>query len=468
MPAPIHIHWFRQDLRANDNPAFATAANAGCVLPIYILDTTRISPDIPGAASRWWLHHSLNALNHSLHGRLRCYAGDPLKIIPQLARKYEAESIHWNRCYDPWRTRRDTRLKQHLQESEVTVRSHNSALLWEPWETLKKDGTPYRVFTPFYKNGCLKAAPPRLPVPSPANQNMIPNESGANSVEELGLLPNIRWDQKLEPYWNIGESGAQDALQRFIERGLADYAIQRDLPARPNVSRLSPHLHWGEISPHQVWHAIKQHTDAEPFLRQLCWREFSYYLLYHFPEITKAPFNPKFKRFPWNPDTEMLSAWQRGATGIPIVDAGMRELWETGSMHNRVRMIVASFLTKNLRIHWHHGRDWFNDCLVDSDLANNCAGWQWVAGCGADAAPYFRIFNPVTQGQKFDPDGKYTRKYVPELAGLPDKYLFNPWEAPENILQTARVTLGVTYPLPIVDLKISRQQALNAYQTIKG
>ncbi|MBN2162356.1 MAG: deoxyribodipyrimidine photo-lyase [Pontiellaceae bacterium] len=470
MSTSIQIHWFRQDLRIADNPALSAAAEAGTVLPIYILDDIHAGRDRMGAASRWWLHHSLHALNRSLNGNLLCLAGDPLEIIPRLAEKHGAERVLWNRCYEPWRTKRDSRLKEILKEQGFGVRSYNGALLWEPWDILKQDGTPYKVFTPYYKNGCLPGTPPRKPLACPARVNLKKSDDGAGTVDALGLLPNIRWDLKMEPSWEIGEHGAANTLRHFLDHGISDYKEGRDFPARKNVSRLSPYLHFGEISPNQIWHEATRtpvaiHTEA--FLRELCWREFSNYLLYHFPQIPEENFNRKFDRFPWNPDTSLLVRWQQGTTGIPIVDAGMRELWETGSMHNRVRMIVASLLTKNMRLHWHHGRDWFNDCLVDADLANNCCSWQWVAGCGADAAPYFRIFNPVTQGQKFDPHGEYTRKYVPELARMPDKYLFNPWEAPKEILRGARITLGTTYPFPIVDLKDSRQRALDAYAKIK-
>ena len=341
-----------------------------------------------------------------------------------------------------------------------------TAHLWEPWEALKLDGTPYRVFTPFYKT-CLTLSPPHPPSPPPPHTEWAEGNFGGAPLEQLGLLPNVRWDKKLEPHWKHGESAALDQLNLFLKQGLHGYKTGRDFPARTNVSRLSPYLHWGEISPHQAWHAVgKSLEDANHFRRQLAWREFSYYLLYHFPDLHEQNFNRKFDRFAWDSNSELLLKWQRGQTGIPFVDAGMRELWQTGSMHNRVRMVTASFLTKNLLQHWHHGRDWFADSLVDADLANNCSGWQWVAGCGADAAPYFRIFNPVSQGKKFDPDGAYTRRFVPELADLPNKYLFNPWEAPDELLRQYEVILGKTYPRPIVDLKNSRQRALDTYRVL--
>ena len=465
------IHWFRQDLRISDNPALLEAAKEGRVLPVYIFDKVHPEAYAPGGASRWWLHHSLQSLNDQLDGRLQFYTGDPISILPELARKYGVHRIHWNRCYEPWSRQRDAKVKKQLQACDIEVRSYNGSLLWEPWDVLKKDGTSYKVFTPYYTKGCHHATPPRKPLLRPEKLDLIEPDVDACSIADLDLLPKVRWDRKLEPHWKIGEAAAHTALHHFLERGIMNYRQKRDFPAHRNVSRLSPHLHWGEISPHQVWHAaacIGLGEDVEHFHRELGWREFSYYRLYHFPELPRRNFNRRFDRFPWADDTVLLGCWKRGKTGIPIVDAGMRELWQTGYMHNRVRMIVASFLTKNLRIHWHHGEAWFWDCLTDADLASNSASWQWVAGCGADAAPYFRIFNPVTQGQKFDPTGEYTRRFVPELDRMPDRYLFNPWEAPPDVLSSAGVILGETYPHPVVDLKVSRERALQAYDVIRN
>jgi deoxyribodipyrimidine photo-lyase len=291
------------------------------------------------------------------------------------------------------------------------------------------------------------------------------------SVADLGLLSPLNWQESLAPHWQIGEQGALDRLRRFLAQGLPGYKEQRDFPARPQVSRLSPHLHFGEISPHQVWREATQAapggSDRDHFLSELGWREFSYYLLYHCPTMPEENLQPRFDRFPWQWESPFLAAWQRGQTGIPLVDAGMRELWQTGFMHNRVRMITASFLVKNLLLDWRLGAQWFWDCLVDADLASNSAGWQWVAGCGTDASPYFRIFNPVTQGKKFDPHGEYVRRYVPELAQVPDKYVHCPWEAPDLSLREAGVTLGEHYPRPVVSLKDSREQALAALASLK-
>ncbi len=471
MGSPTIIHWFRQDLRLSDNPALAEAAKLGIVLPVYIHDDEDAGADALGGASRWWLHHSLHALNRQLEGKLQVFSGRPLEILPQLAARQGCCRIHWNRCHEPWRIPRDALLKQRLQAQGVEVRTYNASLLWEPWEVLKQDGTPYKVFTPYFNKGCLNAEPPRIPIPAPSPLPLAGAVQDSDAIGSLGLLPKIRWDRQLEPHWEIGEAGAQKRLEAFIRNGLANYKQGRDFPAQASVSRLSPHLHFGEISPNQAWHAAAAAEDGENtarFHNELGWREFSHYLLYHRPELPRKNLDRKFDRFPWRDDPAALRRWQRGQTGIPIVDAGMRELWQTGTMHNRVRMVVGSFLVKNLLLHWSHGAAWFWDCLVDADLANNSASWQWVAGCGADAAPYFRIFNPVTQGQKFDPDGDYTRRFVPELENLPAKYLFNPWEAPEAVLRQAGVALGKTYPHPVVELKASRERALAAYAKTKG
>ena len=335
---------------------------------------------------------------------------------------------------------------------------------------LKSDGTPYKVFTPYYRNGCLSAPSPRDPISKPDKLKLFFDTANKNSIDRAGLLPAVKWYKQLEPHWNIGEKAAQKKLKKFTENSLYNYKKGRNFPALNSVSRLSPHLHFGEISPNQVWYAAKTNKDSDDldhFLSELGWREFSYSLLFHFPELPRKNFQSKFNQFPWLENQDVLERWQRGQTGYPLVDAGMRELWQTGYMHNRIRMIVGSFLVKNLLQHWHHGEKWFWDCLVDADLANNSAGWQWIAGCGADAAPYFRIFNPITQGQKFDPSGEYTRQFLPELKNLPVKYLFNPWETPINVLEEAGVRLGEDYPNPIVDIKFSRERALKAFQSLK-
>ncbi len=467
------IFWFRQDLRLSDNPGLVAAAQAGKVLPVYILDDENAGQWRMGGASRWWLHHSLQSLHKSLQGKLRFFRGDAATLIPQLVAKTGAQGVYWNRCYEPWRIARDTVIKEHLGEIGCPGHSYNGSLLWEPWQVLKKDGSPYKVFTPYFRKGCLAQPAPRKLIGKPA-LDLADDDCGALSLEQLQLLPGVSWYEKLANYWQIGEESAAQAHARFLEEGLLGYKEGRDFPARDQVSRLSPHLHFGEISPNQVWHAtlaagLAQQCDhdLDHFLSELAWREFSYYLLYHFPRLPEDCFNEKFSRFPWTEDQQAFAAWQWGKTGYPIIDAGMRELWETGSMHNRVRMIVASFLVKNQLIDWRLGQCWFWDCLVDADLASNSFGWQWVAGCGADAAPYFRIFNPVTQGEKFDPAGDYVRRFIPELESLPNKYLHSPWLAPQSVLNSSGVILGQTYPEPVVDLKTSREAALTAYQQIK-
>lgn len=444
------------------------------MLPIYILDDIHSGEWAMGGASRWWLHHSLQRLNESLQGRLLVLRGDPLQLLPALAAQVGSSAVHWNRCYEPWRIRRDSLLKERLQDASVGVHSHNGALLWEPWQVLKSDQTPYQMFTPYYRRGCLNAVAPRRPLPVPPTLALREVAgAGAAGIDALQLQPTIPWDRTMAATWQIGEQAAARRLEDFLEVGLAGYREGRNILQRSNVSRLSPHLHFGEISPQQVWAqaqqaGLEQHVedDLDCFLSELGWREFSAYLLYHRPTLPRENLQRRFDRFPWGEDAALLRAWQRGLTGYPLVDAGMRELWQTGYMHNRVRMVVGSFLVKNLLTHWHRGEEWFWDCLVDADLASNSASWQWIAGCGADAAPYFRVFNPVTQSEKFDPQGGYIRRYVPELARLPDKYLHDPSSAPAAMLSTAGVVLGRDYPRAIVDLKESRERALAAFKTL--
>ena len=468
--SPVQIVWFRQDLRLSDNPALLAAAQSGTIIPIYILDDLHSGTHAMGGASRWWLHHSLSALNQSLDGHLLVFKGDPIEILKAQIDKYSVTHIYWNRCYEPWRIRRDAAIKSELSQAGITVKSMNGSLLWEPWTIKKADDTPYKVFTPFYRKGCLQAPPPRLPTEVPETINFANAPDSSDAIDQLGLLPKLRWDKSLELHWQIGEAGAKQRFEIFLEEGIKFYKDGRNLPAKPYVSRLSAPLHFGEVSPNQLWYGALSHLDgiySDIFCSELGWREFSYSQLYHQPDLPTKNLQAKFDLFPWIEDDQALHAWQKGQTGIPMVDAGMRELWKTGYMHNRVRMIVGSFLVKNLRLHWHHGERWFWDTLIDADLANNSASWQWIAGCGADAAPYFRVFSPVTQGKKFDPDGVYVRNFIPELAAMPDAYLFNPWEAPEMVLRTAGVTLGETYPNPIVDLKQSRLAALDAFKSLK-
>ncbi|MGB0733074.1 MAG: cryptochrome/photolyase family protein [Pontibacterium sp.] len=468
MKTSIAIHWFRRDLRLADNPSLMLASQHTQVLPVYILDDKNAGDWHMGGASRWWLHHSLQALNQALDGKLNIYVGRAEDIITSLCERFEVEAVYWNRCYEPWRMRRDAKIKASLHAKGIHAQSANGSLLWEPWRVCQRDGSPYQVFSPFYRKGCLKAEPPRLPLPAPASLSPLTDQARC-SLDSLGLLPKIPWDQQLVPHWEIGEQGAQNRLSQFIAHSIDHYKEGRNQPAEPFVSRLSPYLHFGEISPHQVWHAIRQqgaNKHTEHFCSELGWREFSYHLLFHQQDLPTKNLQPQFDRYPWQTHSEHLQAWQTGNTGIPFVDAGMRELWQTGYMHNRVRMVVGSFLTKNLMIDWREGERWFWDTLVDADLANNSASWQWIAGCGADPAPYFRIFNPVSQAQKFDPNGDYIRRYVPELSELPNDYIHQPWSAPALLLQASGITLGQTYPKPIVDIKASRDDALAVYEAL--
>ena len=470
----INVMWFRQDLRLADNPALTNALEDGKTLPIFILDNVNSKEHINGAASKWWLHHSLSKLNKSLKNKLCFFIGNPIDILDEIHKQFEISNIFWSRCYEPWRIKRDKKIKKHFNDQNVNVNTFNGSLLWEPWNIAKKDGTPYKVFTPYYRKGCLNSDKPRMPLPAPNLSNLISIDNHDLKIEDLELMPKHNWYNKMISLWSPGEEGALNKIEEFISHGLNNYKEGRNFPSNQNVSQLSPHLHFGEVSPNQVWYRAKTKEgklgikkDLDHFLSELGWREFSFNLLYHFPFLPKENLQKKFDNFPWDNDKDKLKKWQKGLTGYPIVDAGMQELWQTGYMHNRLRMVVGSFLVKNLLLHWHHGERWFWDCLIDADLASNSAGWQWIAGSGADAAPYFRIFNPITQGQKFDPDGKYTRKYLPVLNDMPDKFLFNPWEAPEDVLRSAGIKLGENYPMPIVEIGSSRQKALEAFATTK-
>ena len=472
----ISIFWFRQDLRLSDNPGFIAACQAGYVLPVFILDEENPADWSMGSAGKFWLHHSLSSLNKMLNGKLRFLKGNPHNLLESMAKKIKASSIFWNRCYEPWRISRDSMIKLKLKDSGYIVESFNGSLLWEPWEIVKSDKTPYKVFTPYYRKGCLNARLPRTPQPVPNIKLLENDEFSSNNLSSLNLLPNVNWGDGILESWKIGELAANERLKIFLNNGLIDYKEGRNFPNKNNVSRLSPYLHWGEISINTVWYSAKaraelsdiRHYDIDHFLSELGWREFSNSLLYNFPELPIKNLQERFNNFPWEGNLKFLKCWQKGETGYPIVDAGMRQLWKTGYMHNRLRMIVGSFLVKNLLIDWRHGERWFWDCLVDADLANNSASWQWIAGCGADAAPYFRIFNPITQGQKFDSEGVFVRQFVPEIASLPNQYIFNPWEAPEELLTSCGIGLNSVYRNPIVNLKDSREAALAAFSKLKS
>ncbi len=473
--------WFRRDLRLSDNPALSVALER-CqrVIPVYIQAPDEEAPWQPGSASRWWLHHSLEALDRGLRAlgsRLIVRQGASLENLTQLLAESGATHVYWNRLYEPAIIERDTQIKRTLRSQGLTRETFNAALLLEPWTIETGAGSPYRVFTPFWK-ACQSRLTECAPQPFPSSLPPVSEDIASLPLEALTLLPSIAWDQGFYQAWQVGENAAQRRLNEFLETAVSDYPAARDRPDLPATSRLSPHLHFGEIGPRQILHAARTQmlaraspgnvSGGEAYLRQLGWREFAHHLLYHFPETTEAPLNVRFADFPWDRDYQSrLQAWQQGQTGYPIVDAGMRELWRTGWMHNRARMIVGSLLTKNLLIPWQEGARWFWDTLVDADLANNTLGWQWIAGCGADAAPYFRIFNPMRQAERFDPKGHYVRRWVPELAKLPDKYLQQPWEAPAAVLAASGVELGRTYPKPIVDFRSSRAGALQAYEQIK-
>lgn len=478
---PVSIVWLRQDLRLADNPALdAALQRGGALLPLYIDSTAEEGGWAPGAASRWWLQQSLAALEADLQrrgSRLSYRRGRALQVLLELCRQTGADAVYWNRRYEPEVMARDEGVKQALRSAGILAESRNGALLVEPWQVATRSGGPFQVFTPFWRRVLAELAPP-APAAPPAQLPAPAAWPESLTLAALELLPRIRWYTTLAASWSPGEAGAAQRLDQFVEAGLKAYAERRDRPATAGTSRLSPYLHHGELSPRQVWHAVlagagrsglgSAETRAGKFLAELIWREFSYHLLYHFPDTPTAPLRAQFHRFQWRDDPAALHAWQRGRTGVPLVDAGMRELWATGWMHNRVRMITASFLVKNLRLPWLAGARWFWDTLVDADLAANTQGWQWTAGCGADAAPYFRVFNPVTQSQRFDPQGQYLRHWLPELARLDDRQIHAPWLAPPAQLAAAGVQLGRDYPLPIVDLQQSRAAALAAFAQMRG
>ena len=469
----LAIVWFRRDLRVHDNPALAAALDAHrWVLPIYIHAPQEEGDWAPGAASDWWLHHALADLSQQLDGRLLVRRGDSLATLRDLVARTEAEAVYWNRLYEPSLIERDTQIKQAMRDAGIRASSHNAALMFEPWEVSNKQEAPYRVFTPFWKRLREIGLPQRAVTVDDVDGKLAGeqriSELDPVALDDLGLLPDIDWDEGIDAAWVPTRGGAEGRLDEFLASALRRYAEGRDRPDKDWVSRLSPYLHFGQLGPREVVAACQgQDVDAESFLRELGWREFASHLLYHFRHTSDEPLDQRFADFPWRDDAGQLRAWQRGRTGVPMVDAGMRQLWHTGWMHNRVRMIVASFLTKNLLLPWQAGARWFWDTLVDADLASNSLGWQWTAGSGADAAPYFRVFNPVLQGEKFDPRGAYVRQWVPELKGLPDKWLHRPWEAPAAVLDEAGIRLGRDYPKPLVDLKASRERALAAWAEVK-
>ena len=453
---------------------------SGAIVPVFIHAPDEETPWAPGEASCWWLHQSLLALEAGLRAigsRLIIRRGSSLESLRALAKETGATGVFWNRRYEPAAIARDTKLKAALSGDGLEVQSFNAALLHEPWTIQNQSGRPFQVFTPFWRH-CLAKLDPAEPLPAPHTLSAPEKWPKSLVLDELELEPRIPWADGFRPVWSPGEAGAHQQFDRFLGSAFTTYSEQRNLPAVAGTSRLSPHLHFGEISPRQIWHDVRrmarkrglslEQWRASQFLAEVGWREFAHHLLYHFPHTPTEPLRADFKKFKWRKDGGFLKAWQRGRTGYPIVDAGMRELWTTGWMHNRVRMIVASFLVKDLLLSWEEGAAWFWDTLVDADLAQNTLGWQWTAGCGADAAPFFRVFNPVSQGEKFDLRGDYVRRWCPELATLPDKWLHRPWEAPALVLSRAGIRLGHEYPEPVINHGTAREVALEAFRGLKN
>lgn len=479
MSAPCVLYWIRNDLRLADNPALTAALKSGLpVLPVYIWSPEEEGNWTPGAATRAWLEQSLKALASSYEAcgsRLILRVGNSCEVLLELCASHGADQVVASRRYEPAALRQEAAVRDALRESGVALKIYNSSLLNAPNDVATQMGEPYKVFTPYY-NACLKRAPLPLPFSAPEYIPAPATWPESEPVASLGLTPNHPWVAKMLRHWEIGEEGAQARLAAWADEAVTGYPVNRDLPGISGTSTLSPYLHFGEISPRQIAVAVRQYpahreesvAANESYIRQLYWREFAHHLLYHFPHTPEEPLKEMFLRFPWSGTEAQLAQWQRGQTGYPFVDAGMRELWETGWMHNRVRMVVASFLIKDLRIHWREGAEWFWDTLFDADLANNSLGWQWVAGCGADAAPYFRVFNPVTQGKKFDGEAAYIRRWVPELAALPDKYIHCPWEMPPIELAACGIQLGKDYPRPMVDHDEARKAALAIYDELKS
>ncbi len=472
--APILL-WFRQDLRLKDNSALQAAIETGRPLTaVYIHDPDSEAEWSPGGATQWWLHHALVDLNQQLEdlgGQLLIRRGDSLQCIQRLIKELAAESVYWNRRYEPIIRGRDAVIKKRLREDGIEVKSFNSALIHEPHTISKKDGTPFKVFTPYWKH-CLKQtkdAPVRVELKKAVFLKSAPH---SESISSLALLPSISWDEQFYKTWDPTAKGAARLLKTCVSSKLAGYERGRDILDEDATSRLSPYLHFGQIGPRQIWEAVKAKDNGEKgtyrYLAEIGWREFSYALMYHFPHTSTEPLRPEFADFPWESDKQLMTAWQTGQTGFPVVDAGMRQLWKMGWMHNRARMITASFLVKHLLQPWQDGARWFWDTLVDADLASNTQGWQWTAGCGADASPYFRVFNPILQGEKFDPNGDYVRRWVPELTGLPNNLIHTPWEADAFALADAGIVLGRDYPFPVIEHAAGRARALKAYGLFKA
>lgn len=464
--------WFGADLRLAGNPALVAALATGLpVIPVFLWHDGTSSAIAPGAASRWWLHQSLKSLDVSLRAlgsRLIIRNGPAAETLRSLAQECHATRIFSNRVCAPDPIAAAPALQASLRKAGLNLEFFNASLLFEPGALRTTTSGPFRVFTPFWRALQRRRSEIRKPLPTPKTLSAPSRWPSSLRLDDLALQPHIDWAAGIRAAWTPGEASAHHRLKQFARGPVAAYAGERDLPERDGTSRLSPHLHFGELSPVQIWHALNENPHTEPYLRQIAWREFSYHLLCQFPETPREPFHPEFRHFPWRRNQRKLQAWQQGRTGYPFIDAAMRQLWHTGWMHNRARLAVASFLVKHLLIPWQDGAAWFLDTLIDADLANNTMGWQWTAGCGADAAPYFRIFNPVLQGKKFDNAGDYVRRWVPELKDLPSRHIHEPWTAPQSVLQAAGVRLGHTYPRPIVDHAAARKAALAAFAEMKA
>ena len=469
------IVWFRKDLRILDNPCLDFALRAGKeIIPVFIWDKNEGGQWSPGATSRWWLRNTLDSLRSSfeeLGGKLIFRTGKAEKILPMVVSETNPDSVYFSRVYDPAGLVTQNSVEKALEKKGIAVYSFNASLLNEPWEIKNGTGRPFQVFTPYWKvsRGGIHREPASY---KPSDISFANEPIQSQRLEELDLLPNHPWPEKLSEHWNVSEAAGHELIAQTAEVLTRSYSSHRNIPSVEGTSRLSPYLAWGLVSPRQICQAVLQAQrkdnakGVEDYLAEIGWREFSYHLLYHFPSIPDRPLRPKYANFPWRKDRGALQKWKYGRTGYPLVDAGMHQLYETGWMHNRVRMVVASFLVKHLLLSWSEGAKWFWDTLVDADLASNTQGWQWAAGCGADAAPYFRIFNPILQGEKFDRDGRYVKYWIPSLSNMPSKWIFRPWKADPLLLRKHDIKLGIHYPMPCVDHSRARTRALAALNSL--